>query len=396
MGRAASARGRLLQASSALLLLGFLGCGGSSDFGWLLQGDRPGPVGQEGFAVRWRQRLVPPIEGAFVPVERAVAALDPPRNRVYVGSSAGFLYAMTPGGTRIYRYDAGGAIESEPSLDRQRDELYVGTEQAELHALRTSDGELRWRKPAGGPVRKAPLLVEDAVYVVTENDVVTAFARDTGETLWTYRREAPEGFSITDHAGLVMVSGRLVTAFTDGAVVALDPTDGRIVWERETSVDVESEGRSRPRFVDVDTTPLVVGDDIYVASYAGGVYALDGNTGTVEWHDADRTGVIAMTLTEDRILLASADEGVVCLSRDDREQVWRHALQRGAPTQPVVVNDTLIVGESRGSLIALSLLDGHELSRLDAGHGFSARPSFQHGLGFVVSNGGALLALAMQ
>ena len=62
----------------------------------------------------------------------------------------------------------------------------------------------------GGAVSAQPLLTDDAVYVVTDEDTVVAMAREDGEALWRVRRDAPEGFTISEHAGLVLGEGKLV------------------------------------------------------------------------------------------------------------------------------------------------------------------------------------------
>ena len=388
--------GRAAHLIAIALVLG--GCGVFAEAGMGgIDGSGPGrSVTGRAVQVRWRQQLTPDYEGAYVPLERGSAALAPSHDRVYVGSSAGVLWALSATGTRIYSYDAGGGIMAQPALDVAADQLFVATEDGVLHMLTASSGELRWRAELGGSVSQPPLLTDDAVYVVTDSDVVTAFARETGEALWRYRRDAPEGFFVSHHAGLTLVGGRLLTAFTAGVVVALDPTDGSLLWERDTSVELEPAAEGAPRFADVDTTPLVIGDTVYVASFAGGLYALELESGTVRWRDEELTGVIGIEPAGDRLLvLSSGDLGVVCVDRFDRNVLWRKRIPRGAPGEAVVARDLVLVGESQGGFVTLALQTGRELGRFETGHGFSARASVADGRGFVLSNGGTLYAFAL-
>jgi outer membrane protein assembly factor BamB len=303
---------------------------------------------------------------------------------------------MSAAGQRVYSYDAGGGIMAGPTLDVARDELYVATEDGVLHMLTASSGVLRWRAEIGGAIGQPPLLTEDAVYVITDGDVLTALSREDGEALWRYRRDAPEGFYVSDHAGLVLTEGRLLTAFTAGVVVALDPSDGSLLWERDTSVELEPGADGAPRFSDVDTTPLVLGDTVYVASFAGGLYALDVASGTVRWRDEELTGVIGIQPAGERLLvLSSGDLGVVCIDRVDREVLWRRRIPRGAPSEAVVAQDLVLVGESQGGFVTLALQNGRELGRIETGHGFTARAAVLSGRGFVMSNGGTLYAFAL-
>lgn len=384
----------------ALLLGGSLlaGCAvfGGAGQGWLAAERERASVSGRAVSLRWRQQLVPDFQGAYLPVERAGAALDPTRDRLYVGSTAGQLWAMSGLGSRIYSYDAGGPILATPAVDPVRDELYLATEDGVLHMLTASTGVLRWRIEVGAAVSRAPLLTDDVVYVVTDGDVVIAMARENGEALWRVRREAPEGFSVSGHAGLTLADDRLLAAFTGGAVVALDPRDGSLLWERDTSVELEPAAEGAPRFADVDTTPVQVDDTVYVASFAGGLFALDARSGTVRFRDEQLTGVVGIAQAGPRlIILSSADHGIVCFDRVERRVVWRKTVPRGAPADAVVVHDLVLVGESQGGFLTVALQSGRELGRIETGHGFTAHASVADGRGFVLSNGGTLYAFAL-
>lgn len=382
----------------ALVLLASSGCSivSGSGQGWLTGGSDRGTVDGRAVQLRWRQQIAPDYQGAYIPVERATAALDPARDRIYVGSSAGQLWAMSAVGARVYSYDAGGGIQAAPALDSPRDELYVATEDGVLHMLTASIGVLRWRAEVGAAVSQPPVLTDDAVYVVTDSDVVVALSRESGDPLWRVRRDAPDGFYISGHAGLTLANGLLLTAFTGGVVVALDPADGSLLWERDTSVELEQGSDDTTRFADVDTTPVVLGDTAYVASFAGGLYALELRSGTVRYRDEQLTGVIGIDAAgEDMLILSSADLGIVGFDRQERTIVWRKTLPRGAPAEPVVARDLVLVGESQGGFVTLALQSGRELGRIETGHGFSARAAVADGRGFVMSNGGTLYAFAL-
>lgn len=346
--------------------------------------------------IRWTKRIAPEDEGPYLPIERAVPALDPRGDRIYVGSSAGSLWALGGAGTEIWMYAAGGAIGSQPFLDPDRDELYVASDDGRLHALEASTGAVRWHAEIGGAVGRAPVASDDAVYVITDADEVAAFDRSTGEALWRYRRDAPEGFYVTEHAGLTLTDRQLITGFTDGMVVALDPRDGSVLWERDTTADLRTT-TDTIRFTDVDTTPLVVGETVYVASFAGGLYALERSSGSVRWLREELTGITGLAAAPGDMLIASSgDLGVMALRRNDGEVLWTNEVARGAPTVPTVVGDVVVVGESEGGLVSLSLGRGGEIGRIEAGHGFAAPAEVAEGLGAVVSNAGTLFVFAVR
>jgi len=330
-----------------------------------------------------------------VPVERASAALDPSRDRVYVGSTAGVLYAFKADGREVYRVALGGAIESAPALDSHENELFVGTEQGKVVALRAIDGSIRWEAEVGAAIRQPPVALEDAIYVVTDRDQVVALDRSDGASLWRIERARPSGFTIAGRAGLVVHEGRLITAFSDGTVMSIDPSDGQAHWLVETAVDVPRRDGEATRILDVDTTPVVVGDTVYVGSFSAGLYAIDAQSGSVVWRDAELSGAVGLAYANESLIVASAEHGLICLREGNREERWRRRAERGAMTPPVVSDGLLLVGESEGSFLGLDIRQGREVARLDAGNGFAASAAVAAGRGFVLSNGGTLYAFRL-
>jgi outer membrane protein assembly factor BamB len=371
---------------------------GGGDYRWL-GGERSLPSGGGALRVMWYRELTPTLasatQPAYRPVENAVAAVDPEHARIYVGAVSGRLHALNFDGTALYRFELDEPIECEPALDVEKDELFIGNERGELYAFTPSTGKLRYKVQTTGAIRRRPLLVNDAVYVLTEEDVLEAFARKDGSVLWRYSRERAEGFLVSGHAGLVLLDDAYVlTAFNDGTVAALDALDGKVKWERPTSIDVPDAEPGRPRYTDVDTTPAIVGNVVYAASFGAGLYALDARNGSVLFREQDWTGITSLAATDDGgLILISADKGIARFEPSTRTASWVRVLERGSFGVPEMVDGLVVIGDSRGSLVAIDATTGDERGRIDTGHGFVARANISNGRGFVVTNGGTLLAL---
>lgn len=374
-----------------------MACGaptGPRDFQWYDGTDDTRPAGRESLRLRWSKRLTGDFDQPYIPVEHASAGLDPVHDRVYIGSAGGGFYAFSSGGRLQFRYDAESGIEAAPVVDETYGDVFLASEDGVIHALRGRTGALRWKEESGGPVRQPPILTDDEVYVVTEDDKVVALSRDDGEILWTYDREVDTEYAIAGHAGIVLHGDKVLTGFTDGTIVALNANDGSVAWERPTSLDYEPDDSEALRFFDVDTTPVVVGDTVYAASFTTGIYAMNVDNGTVLWREA-RKGITGLDGNANLLVVASADDGLYALERDSREVVWRRGLEGGAPGQPVIHGRVILVGQSRGPLLSLAVRSGRELSRIDAGTGFSAPPALSGRYGFALSNGGTLFAFSL-
>ena len=391
---------RSVRALAPGAVIAALGCGGpvgAAEYGWALNERNAAAEGEGALVVRWTKRLTPEYEGPYVPVEKAAAALYPGRGRIYAGSTTGKLIAYDLHGRIHFEYDAHSPIEARPAIDLGEGSVYVASSDGNIHSLTWQHGDKRWVKSVGGPVRTEPVLTDDAIYVVTDDDQVVALSRDEGEQLWLYKRDAVEGFSISGHAGIVLTDGKLITGFTDGTVVALDAASGGLMWERDTSLDLEEPEGDAPQFTDVDTTPVVQGERLFAASFSGGVYALALSNGSVEWREPAKTGVIGLAIRGSRLVMSSADDGVTVINHETREGLWRHPVDRGSPTVPVLTETNLVLfGESAGSLVALSLSSGREEARIEGGNGFDAPPAVSGELGFVLTNGGRFMSFLVR
>ena len=387
----------------AALVWALASCGGSKTnqvvggaptdaYGWLQAREAYPRPGEGAFDVRWHEQLTDSLDSKFIPVELATAGLDASRNRIYIGTTEGNLFGFQLDGRKDFVYEVGAPVEGPPTADFGGG-VFVPAVDGQLHSLDAA-GELRWKTNLTGALRNAPVVTDDAVYVVGANDIVHAVARDDGRILWAYENEPIDEITIAGHAGLLLDHGRLYTGFTDGAVAAIDAVDGRILWELDTSIDVDLRPGDVPQFLDVDTTPVLIDGVLYVASFNAGLYALDPESGTVQWREPQLGGIVALAAAGPMLVIASARRGVLLFDPVKREVRWERANERGAPTQPVVTEfGTLLYGETQGSLLSLRLSDGAEIARAESGYGFSGAPTVLGTVGAALSNGGNFLCL---
>ena len=103
-----------------------------------------------------------------------------------------------------------------------------------------------------GYITTQPLVVEDSVYVRTsgfwigdERPQVSAFDLFAGDELWTFRSETTLQHDMSPLLFIESGSGTcgtwqnlLIVAWADGKVTALNPSNGVLVWEHQTEVNV--------------------------------------------------------------------------------------------------------------------------------------------------------------
>ena len=102
------------------------------------------------------------------------------------------------------------------------------------------------------------------------------------ERLWSYGTTQPN-LSLRGTSAPALVADVALLAFDNGKLVIIQTTTGLIGWERQLAKP--GYGNEFERLIDVDSSPLIIGQDVYVAGYQGVITALKVQDGAVQWRE---------------------------------------------------------------------------------------------------------------
>lgn len=377
----------------AAFCLGAFACGCTLSRGAFIE-PTPLPTRAGVLELRWRRRTADLWALDWRPTFHGSPAVDPGRRIVYAGSVDGGLYAMgAEDGALAWRFETLGRVDSTPVVDR--DLVLFGSDDGALYAIDADRGTLRWRFPTPAEVTHAPVVIGDSVYFVNANDSVYAVRRADGVSRWRYRRNPVGGISLSGHAGLTRVGNRLYTGFSDGTVTCLDANDGSVLWEQDTSNDLENieERNEAHEAIDVDTTPVVIGDTVFVASFTAGLYALDPVGGGRRWRLENVVGVAALGADGRYLYAASSSLGLLKIDPYDGSIQWARDLgSRGIAGVVPVGGGMIAVPTTDRALWIVRGSDGEPIDGVAPGRGFGAAPTLAGDRLFAESSGGVLYA----
>jgi outer membrane protein assembly factor BamB len=337
----------------------------------------------------WRVQLHPDAWEDYKPqmFAQPVAAEDV----VYAGTTDGIFHALDQkSGGELWRYGPVGPIASQPLLLPFDRRLYVGSEDGTLHCLNPKTGMANWTFQTKGAIEAAPAEAmvngKAVVFVSNEDDHLYALDAKTGKLIWEAQRDRPDQFTVHGHSGPLPTALGVIVGFSDGRLASYDETDGHQLWETDLS-------GGRGQFVDIDTTPLLDGDLVYVSSAATGVHAVDVKTGNVKWsRPLDGAGPI--TQEGDR-LYVSASGQLVVMDRQGNVLSQHRLGKAGDPSRAVIAGPYLMVSAADAGLYVLDKHDGTLLEFFDPGSGVTAPPAVDGNRLFALSNGGILYAFAV-
>ncbi len=186
-------------------------------------------------------------------------------------ASNGSVYAVDArSGHILWRFQTHGSTSGPPVVTA--DSVYTSAEPANLtstlFALNRLDGTLRWHEQRNGYLSNLAVLGGD-LYAGSTDNTVAALRLSDGTQLWSYRTQGyVDSLAVTDaanaNAGIVYAGSRDMTLY------ALQASDGRLLWTYHAGGFLFA--------------PATVQDGlVYVASVNGYVAVLDATTGNVRW-----------------------------------------------------------------------------------------------------------------
>jgi len=104
---------------------------------------------------------------------------------IYFGSCDDKVYAVSSSGSLKWSYTTGGTVYSSPALSGDGKTLYVGSNDDNVYALKTSDGSLSWAVTTGGAVKSSPAVGSDGMIYVGSGDDKLYGITPNGGVSWT-------------------------------------------------------------------------------------------------------------------------------------------------------------------------------------------------------------------
>lgn len=320
------------------------------------------------------------------------------------------LYSIRPAiaGDTIYAASAEGEVKALHRLTGKRiwqrdlelslsggvgvygDSLFVGGSDGFVLRLAADSGEQLWRAAVTGEVLAPPQANGRVVVVQTYDGKLHGLDFASGETLWTYDSNMPV-LTIRGTSTPIIRDNLVMAGFANGRVLGFNARTGGIEWEARVAIP---QGRSEiERIVDVDGTMVLVGGELFAASYQGALAAIDVAGGRKLW-ERKLSSVAGVSQGFGNVYTADDDGTVYAFHRNGQGLRWQQeALGFRGLNRPTPVSSYLAVADFEGYVHVLSQVDGSFVGRVKAdGDGVRADMLSEGNTLYVFGNSGKLIA----
>ncbi|MBO1894669.1 MULTISPECIES: outer membrane protein assembly factor BamB [unclassified Shewanella] len=304
--------------------------------------------------------------------------------KVFVADRSGIVVAFDETtGDELWKKDFNDVFEDKletktkgillaAGVTAARNKVFVGGETGLLVALDEATGDVVWSAQANGELLSAPTVAEDVVAVNTSKGAFEAFDIDNGKKLWTYEMQLPN-LTLRGTGSAAYEAGGFFLGTADGKVAVVVKSNGQAAWEQ--AVFSPTGANEFTRMADIDMTPLILGENLYVASYNGNLVSMELRSGRVVWsrkyssfNDLAAAG-ISLYLVDDHSRIYSVD-------RRNGLELWSTSVLKNRElTAPAVIDNYIVVGDFEGYLHFIDRNSGDIVGRVQVdSDGLYAQP----------------------
>jgi glucose dehydrogenase len=166
--------------------------------------------------------------------------------------------------------------------------VYFGDYGGRLHAIDQQTGTEKWHFKSSMPIASSPAVTEQSVFFVSSAGALVALDPATGKPRWVFVADYEKKFEARNLHGYppaaqtipdawdlfisspAVAQGKVFFGAGDGGVYAVDAQSGVLQWKFATGNVVHA-------------SPAVADGTVYIGSWDGNLYALDADSGKPKW-----------------------------------------------------------------------------------------------------------------
>lgn len=278
------------------------------------------------------------------------------------------------------------------------DRLYVTNGVGYAGALDANTGAVIWKVRPGGPLRGAPTIANDNVYVLAQDNQVFALDPANGNIRWQVAGTL-ETSGVFGVAAPSAAQGTLVAGYSSGELIAYRYENGQIVWQ--DSLTQTSISTSVSTLSDIDASPVIDDGIVYAVGEGGRTVAIQLTTGQRIW-ELNAGGLSTPWIAGDWLFMVTGEGRLLAIARANGRIRWISQLPRYRDPEdrkgpifwhgPVLAGGQLILTSSDGQLLFADPATGAIRRNDDLGTHFNLPPVVANNTLYLLDEDGRLSA----
>lgn len=325
-------------------------------------------------------------------------------NRIYVMNAQAEIRAISPEtGATIWERQLTNPQASSRTLfgggvTFAGGRVYAVNGAGDAAALDAATGNIIWQVRPGGPLRGSPTIGGDSVYVVSQDNQLFALNTANGEERWN-RSGSVEASGVFGVASPAFAQSTVVAGYSSGELTAYRYENGQEVWSdalARTTVTT-----SVHALTDIDADPVIDQGRVYAIGQGGRMVAVELNTGQRLW-ELSIAGIGMPWIAGDWAFVVTDQAQLIAIARATGRIRWISQLQRWRDQEdrrgtitwrgPVLAGNRLVLVNTLGQIVFASPTDGSVQSTVAGRAPISLPPVVANNTLYILDDSGRLTA----
>lgn len=276
--------------------------------------------------------------------------------------------------------------------------VYATNGVGEVLALDADTGAELWKVQPAGPLRGAPTLAFNLVFVMTQDNQIIALNQSDGAIVWNETGSSTQA-GVFGVAAPTAGQGTVVAGYSSGELAAYRYENGRLLWAdalARTSISTEVGS-----LTDIDADPIIAEGRVYALGQGGRMAAYELVTGQRIW-ELNLAGISTPALAGEWIFTLTDDARLLAIARSTGRVRWitqlpsfRNEEKKKDPifwTGPVLAGGQLWVASSRGQVYRVNSTDGASSLFTDIDEPISLAPIVAGQMLYILDDSGTIHA----
>lgn len=229
-----------------------------------------------------------------------------------------------------------GAIESNPLV--VEDYIYVGSQNKNFYCVNLNDGSVKWKYSLKKPTQSSPSVNTINVFFGCDDGSVYSLNRYTGQLNWSFKADGAV------QSAPVIDDPYVFVGTVDGNFYALNISDGSVKWQFKVEKPLQG-----GIFASASTDK----DRVYVGSTNGYLYALNKNDGAPDWQFKTNGAIsTAALVTPKYIFVGSQDKFFYAINSTSGLAEWQFKTNGRIKTNPARYGDYIFIAAENNDVFA--------------------------------------------
>ena len=356
--------------AAAITFLAVLALASTTTAEWPMEGGDAAHTGEQSSGV-----IGPSEQWEYDTGSELIAAPSTAYGKLYLGTSEGKLVVLDEmDGHELWAIELGDTIMATPLVESQT--VFVPSGNV-LYAVAISNRTVKWSFEVVGDLRASPVLMENLVYIGSEDKRVYALDKYTGDLVWSLKLDDVVAASPSID-GLTLVVGTV-----SGSVYGIHSLQGDEIWRSDLGSPVS-------------TAACIDRDAAMIGTYGGRVYALDLDDGEQKWMYPPK-GALALdpiltTPVTSSGLAYFGSDALYCVEAGSGAEVWSFATDDSVRGSPAIVDTYLVFGCYDGMVRCIDKTTANVVWRFETDTVFRSAVSIDYDKAYVGGRDGTLYA----